>query len=190
MAVERRNVLQPKDKDGVNKQLVKDLIRRTAAKAGKEITTVTAKPLLYSVVASMKEAMEADVPNSSFVPWCLVPASIRGMGYDLLKEKLVPESIPLNACVRFWGARLMIAKHWNNKFDKERPADGNYAVNCSDMLHEAAIDLDDYDLSSLGSPPVNPAAPEETSESEEAPCLPAAGKRRINRSGRSQRTKN
>lgn len=131
-----RTVLHPLDILGRRSQFSWDLYRNLIRKfegdnlseATIESRIETAKSVIRYVVSSMKDCMDRKEKGASLRPWNKVPTIDRQVGYEMLEDKMLSEGIPLKACAGFWGARLMLSKHWMNVYERTEPRSSNVPV--------------------------------------------------------------
>ncbi|KAF7731393.1 hypothetical protein EC973_000201 [Apophysomyces ossiformis] len=75
----------------------------------------TAKKLLkHANLIAKVTATGMAVKMKEPVTWAGVPTDLRVTGYTNLEERLVLAGIPLDKCVAFWCARLMLCKDWES----------------------------------------------------------------------------
>ncbi|KAF7721154.1 hypothetical protein EC973_005151 [Apophysomyces ossiformis] len=115
---DNRTIDQPLEEDrassryGKTKQLTAELIQWLVNKVKGDDDSIdmdTAKNLLkhaniIAKVAASFLAGKMDKPTA----WARVPMEIRMTGYKYLEEKLVPAGIPMDRCIGYWCARLML----------------------------------------------------------------------------------
>ncbi|KAF7729167.1 hypothetical protein EC973_004935 [Apophysomyces ossiformis] len=118
---DNRAIDQPLEEDrensryGKTKQLTAELIQWLVNKVKADDASVgldTAKNLLKHA-----NIVKMDKPTA----WGRVPMEMRMTGYKYLEEKLVPAGIPMDRCIGYWCARLMLCKSWETP-EKESSA--------------------------------------------------------------------